>query len=45
MLYYIQQPFAKDLNSSFEKLAIMDQRRGVGSSKIFKELYKLKEGN
>jgi organic radical activating enzyme len=45
MLYYIQQPFAKDLNSSFAKLATMDQRRGVDSSKIFKELYKLKEGN
>ena len=42
MLYYIEQPFEKDLRRSFEKLAVMDQRRGVDSSKIFTELYKLK---
>jgi MoaA/NifB/PqqE/SkfB family radical SAM enzyme len=44
MLHYIEQPFEKNLAASFEKLAVMDQRRGVDSSKIFTELYKLKEG-
>ena len=45
MRHYIQEPIEKDLARSFEKLAVMDQRRGVDSSKIFTELYKLKEGN
>jgi len=44
MLYYITQPIEQDLAGSFEKLAVIDQRRGVDSSKIFTELYKLKEG-
>ena len=44
MLHYIEQPIEQNLTMSFEKLAIMDQRRGVDSSKIFTELYKLKEG-
>jgi sulfatase maturation enzyme AslB (radical SAM superfamily) len=44
MLHYITQPIEKNLTNSFEQLAIMDQRRGVDSSKIFTELYKLKEG-
>jgi sulfatase maturation enzyme AslB (radical SAM superfamily) len=44
MLHYIEQPIEKNLTTSFEKLAVMDQRRGVDSSKIFTELYKLKEG-
>jgi len=44
MLHYIEQPIEKNLTNSFEQLAIMDQRRGVDSSKIFTELYKLKEG-
>ena len=44
MLHYITQPIEQDLVGSFEKLAIIDQRRGVDSSKIFTELYKLKEG-
>ena len=44
MLHYIEQPITKDLNDSFIKLEVMDQRRGVDSSKIFTELYKLKEG-
>ena len=44
MLHYIQQPIEQDLAGSFEKLVVMDQRRGVDSSKIFTELYKLKEG-
>jgi sulfatase maturation enzyme AslB (radical SAM superfamily) len=45
MRHYIQEPIEKNLKTSFEKLAVMDQRRGVDSSKIFTELYKLKEGN
>jgi sulfatase maturation enzyme AslB (radical SAM superfamily) len=45
MLHYIEQPFEADLPNSFEQLAVMDQRRGVSSSRIFTELYKLKEGN
>jgi MoaA/NifB/PqqE/SkfB family radical SAM enzyme len=45
MLHYIQQPIQQDLVGSFKNLAVMDLRRGVDSSKIFTELYKLKEGN
>ena len=45
MRHYIQDPIEQDLERSFEKLAVMDRRRGVDSSKIFTELYKLKEGN
>jgi len=45
MLHYIEQPITQNLPGSFEKLTAMDQRRGVDSSKIFTELYKLKEGN
>jgi hypothetical protein len=44
MLHYIDQPFEKNLQESFKKLSVMDQRRGVDSSKIFTELYKLREG-
>jgi sulfatase maturation enzyme AslB (radical SAM superfamily) len=42
LLHYIQQPFEKNLNDSFEKLALMDQRRNLNSSAIFKDLYKLR---
>lgn len=42
MLHYIQQPMEKNLKYSFEQLSIMDQRRNLDSSKIFKDLYKLK---
>ncbi len=45
MLHYITQPIEKELAGSFKKLAVLDQRRGVDSGKIFTELYKLKEGN
>ena len=45
MLHYVQQPFARNLDNSFAKLAELDQRRNLDSSKIFKDLYKLKEGN
>lgn len=44
MLYYIQQPFEKNLRSSFDQLTQLDHRRALDSSKIFTELYKLKEG-
>jgi hypothetical protein len=44
MLHYIMQPIEKNLTNSFEQLAVMDQRRGIDSSIIFKDLYKLKEG-
>ena len=43
MLHYLAQPIEQNLAGSFEQLAIMDQRRGVDSSKIFTELYKFKE--
>lgn len=45
MLHYIQQPFDKNLNDAFVKLTTLDQRRNLDSSKIFKDLYTLKEGN
>ena len=45
LLSYTEQPFEKDLEGSFEKIKILDQRRNIDSSKIFAELYKLKEGN
>jgi MoaA/NifB/PqqE/SkfB family radical SAM enzyme len=45
LLSYIEQPFKNDLAGSFEKIKILDQRRNIDSSKIFTELYKLKEGN
>ncbi len=41
LLHYIQQPFEKNLNDSFEKLKIMDQRRNLDSRAIFPALYKL----
>ena len=44
MLHYITKPIEKNLTNSFEQIAVLDQRRGVDSSKIFKDLYKLKEG-
>ena len=44
MLSYIEQPMVQDLEGSFKELAILDQRRKLDSSKIFTELYKLKEG-
>ena len=43
LLRYIDQPFEKNLAESFEKLKNMDQRRNLDSSKIFIELYKLRE--
>jgi sulfatase maturation enzyme AslB (radical SAM superfamily) len=43
MLHYIQIPFEQHLENSFEQLTKLDQRRNLDSSKIFKNLYKLKE--
>jgi uncharacterized Fe-S cluster-containing radical SAM superfamily protein len=45
LLHHIQQPFDKNLNDSFAKLEKLDQRRNLDSSKIFKDLYKLREGS
>lgn len=39
MLKYINQPVEKNLDKSFEQLKLMDQQRGLDSTKIFKELY------
>jgi MoaA/NifB/PqqE/SkfB family radical SAM enzyme len=41
LLRYIQQPFDKTLEQSLTKIAKLDQRRGIDSKKIFKDLYKL----
>jgi MoaA/NifB/PqqE/SkfB family radical SAM enzyme len=41
LLHYIQQPFERDLAGSIQKLRILDQRRGLDSSKIFTDLYEL----
>jgi MoaA/NifB/PqqE/SkfB family radical SAM enzyme len=40
MLYYLDQPFEKNLAESFDRLRSMDRRRKIDSSKIFTELYK-----
>lgn len=42
LLSYLQQPHNKDLSRSFSELQNLDQLRGLDSSKIFKDLYKLK---
>lgn len=39
-LDYIKQPIKQNLAESFRQLKILDQRRGLDSSKIFKALYK-----
>jgi len=41
MLAYLNTPFEKNLKQSFADLSILDQRRGLNSRDIFKELYKL----
>jgi hypothetical protein len=43
MLHYLQQSIEKNLANSFAKLAQLDQRRNLDSSKIFTDLYKLRE--
>lgn len=44
LLHYIRQPFDKNLAGSMEKISKLDQRRGLDSSKIFKDLYSLAQG-
>ena len=39
MLHYIDIPFEKNIQLCFEKLKIMDQRRGLDSRQVFKDLY------
>lgn len=39
MLRYLDTPFDKDLENSFNELAILDKRRGLNSKLIFKKLY------
>jgi len=39
VLDYINQPTEKNLAKSFEQIKILDQRRGLDSTKIFKDLY------
>ena len=43
MLNYLDQPIVKDFAGSLEQLYILDQRRNLDSSKIFKDLYNIKE--
>ena len=43
MLNYLEQPIEKDFAGSLEQLYILDQRRNLDSSKIFKDLYNIKE--
>lgn len=43
--HYLEQPFTKNLPESFVQLNILDRRRKLDSSKIFTELYSLKQGN
>jgi len=40
MLHYIDTPFEKNIKQSVDKLLELDQRRGVDSKAIFKDLYK-----
>lgn len=39
LLSYINEPFEKDLVGSLSQLRVMDQRRGIDSREIFKDLY------
>jgi MoaA/NifB/PqqE/SkfB family radical SAM enzyme len=40
MLHYIDTPFEKNIKLSVDKLSELDQRRGIDSKTIFKDLYK-----
>lgn len=42
ILQYVEQPAVKNLSQSFKQLKLLDQRRGLDSTKIFKDLYKHK---
>ncbi len=39
ILNYLDEPIEKNLAESFQQLKLLDQRRGLDSTKIFKELY------
>jgi hypothetical protein len=39
VLNYINQPIEKNLTESFKQIKILDQRRGLDSTKIFNKLY------
>lgn len=39
VLDYVNQPIEKNLAESFNQIKILDQRRGLDSTKIFKDLY------
>jgi hypothetical protein len=39
VLNYINQPTEKNLTNSFKQIELLDQRRGLDSTKIFKDLY------
>jgi hypothetical protein len=43
LLHYIQQPFERNLSESISQLKILDDRRGLDSRTMFKELYKIYE--
>lgn len=43
LLAHIKKPFNKDTKGIFQQLTEIDQRRNLDSSKIFKELYNIKE--
>lgn len=45
VLNYTMNSSTKDLEKSFTQLSMMDERRNLDSSKIFKDLYKLKKEN
>jgi sulfatase maturation enzyme AslB (radical SAM superfamily) len=40
MLHYIDTPFEKNIKQSIDRLSELDQRRGIDSRTIFKDLYK-----
>jgi sulfatase maturation enzyme AslB (radical SAM superfamily) len=43
LLSYVTMPYEANLSESFRKLDLLDKRRQLDSSKIFTELYQLKE--
>jgi MoaA/NifB/PqqE/SkfB family radical SAM enzyme len=45
MLSYIQRPFEKNLDQCLNQIQQIDQRRDLDSTKIFKNLYQLREEN
>ena len=40
MLHYVDTPFEKNIKLSIDRLSELDQRRGIDSKAIFKDLYK-----